>query len=79
MPIAFWGNAMSPTYLVWFWCCTLTAGQIGGEEWKYDVVLLKTGDSFPITLTFKTAGDVTVDVKVVDKVDGAMTHEGMAN
>ena len=40
---------------------------------------LKTGDSFPITLTFKTAGDVTVDVKVVDKVDGAMTHEGMAN
>lgn len=40
---------------------------------------LKTGDSFPLTLTFAGAGDVKVDVTVVEKVDGAMNHEGMAN
>ncbi len=40
---------------------------------------LKTGDSFPLTLTFAGAGEVKVDVKVVEKVDGAMNHEGMAN
>lgn len=38
---------------------------------------LRTGDSFPLTLTFKSAGEVRVEVKVVDKVDGAMNHEGM--
>jgi periplasmic copper chaperone A len=32
---------------------------------------LKVGDSFPLTLTFKSAGPVQVDVKVVDKVEGS--------
>ena len=39
---------------------------------------LKAGGSFPLVLHFKTAGDVSVDVKVVDKVEGAnMDHDAM--
>ena len=38
---------------------------------------LKAGDSFPLVMTFEKAGDVKVDVKVVDKVAGGMDHSQM--
>lgn len=37
---------------------------------------LKAGDSFSLVLSFKLAGDVSVDVQVVDKVEGStMDHD----
>ncbi len=32
---------------------------------------LKAGDRFPLRMTFEKAGEITVDVQVVDKVQGA--------
>jgi copper(I)-binding protein len=37
---------------------------------------LKAGDTLPLVLTFEKAGEVTIDVQVVDKVEGsAAEHE----
>lgn len=38
---------------------------------------LKAGETFPLVLTFKTAGDVTIEVQVVQKVSGGEAHEHM--